>query len=1025
MKKNQLLMLLLFLFAGSSMFAQITVTGKVTSADDPDGLIGATVILQSDESIGTTTDIDGIYTIEVPNENSVLLISYTGFQTSEIAVDGRTEIDVVMETGLVMDEVVVIGYGTQKKKVVTGAISKVKAEDLEKAGTMRLESSLQGRTSGVLVVSDSGQPGASSKVRIRGTTSMDDRAGPLYVVDGIPIGGGIDYLAQSDIESIEVLKDASAGIYGTRASAGVILVTTKKGKEGTMKVSYNSYYGIQNSWRKLRVLNATEYATLLNEASVADGGNILFEDPQALGEGTDWQEAVFNKNAPIQNHEISLSAGSARSTYYASFSYFDQDGIVSEEDSKYKRFTARFNSDHKINDRISVGNTIAYSYVKSVGVSTNSEFGSPLSRAINLDPLTPIYETREEVLNSSVYQNFAVVGDENGLFGISDLVTSEVLNPLAALEVQQGFGHSDKIVSSLYGEVKLMEGLKFRTSIGSDLAFWGGEGFNPVYYLNAANRNDINSFNRSKNQGLKWIFSNTFSYEKMIRDHKISGIAGMSAEKNSGNGLGGSIQDIPAKSLEEASLFFFNDPETQRFGGYEYADRLISYFGRLVYNYQEKYLFQFVYRVDGSSKFGSNKVFGSFPSASLGWVVTEEDFLSNNSKINFLKIRGSYGVNGNNNIEDGLYISRIGEGRTYTFGFNENLTNGASPVQLANPDLRWERGIQSNIGIDAVLFKNINLTLDFYKKTTDGLLGTLYLPGFVGIDAGKGNVGEMVNSGVELEIGYKKNKGEFRFEIAGNTSYTENEVLFIDANNDFFIGERYGPQGLEITRTTVGLPYNYLFGFKTDGLFQNQTEINNHVGEDGSLLQPEAQPGDIKFLDFNGDGILDDEDRTQIGSAIAPWTFGFTFNAYYKNFDLLLFGQGIYGNDIYNATRRFDLPKSNFNAKALERWTGEGTSNEFPRMTLTDPNKNYSRSSDFFLQDGGFFRIKTLQLGYTIPNSVLDKVGMERIRVYVSGSNLLTWTKYQGFDPEIGGSGVDRGIYPQARTIMFGINAGF
>ena len=1024
MKKNQLLMLLFSLFMGIQVSAQITVTGKVTAADDPDGLIGATVLVQGDESIGTTTDIDGNYTLEVPNENAVLLISYTGFQTMEIAVEGRTEIDVLMEEGLVMDEVVVIGYGTQKKKVVTGAISKVKAEDLEKAGTMRLESSLQGRTSGVLVVSDSGQPGASSKVRIRGTTSLSD-VGPLYVVDGVPIGGGIDYLAQSDIESIEVLKDASAGIYGSRASAGVILVTTKKGKEGTMKVNYNSYYGVQNSWKKLRVLNSTEYATLLNEASVADGGSVLFEDPQSLGEGTDWQDAVFNKNAPIQNHEISLSAGSAKSTYYASFSYFNQDGIVSEEDSKYQRFTARFNSDHKITDRISVGNTIAYSYVKSVGVSTNSEFGSPLSRAINLDPLTPIYETDPDVLNSSVYQNFPVVGDENGLFGISELVTSEVLNPLAALEVQEGFGHSDKIVSTLYGEVKLIDGLKFRSTVGSDLAFWGGAGFNPVYYLNAANRNDINSYNRGKNQGLKWIFTNTIDYKKVIKNHNFSAVVGMSAEKNSGNGLSGSIQDIPATNLSEASFNFFNDPETQRFGGYEYADRLISYFGRMIYNYQEKYLFQFVYRLDGSSRFGANNKFGAFPSVSLGWVVTEEDFLSNNSNINFLKFRASYGVNGNNEIGDFRYLSTIGEGRTYTFGFNENLINGASPNDLPNPDLKWERTIQSNIGFDAVLFKNINMTVDVYKKTTDGILGNLFLPGFVGNGAGVGNVGKMENSGVELEIGYNKNRGNFRFEISGNTSYTKNEVVFINDDADFIPGERFGPQGLEITRTSVGLPFNYLFGYKTDGLFQNQTDINNHTGEDGSLLQPEAQPGDIKFVDFNNDGIIDDEDRTQIGSAIAPWTFGFTFNASYKNFDLVLFGQGIYGNDLYNATRRFDLPKSNFTANALERWTGEGTSNEFPRMTLSDPNKNYSRSSDFFLQDGGFFRIKTLQLGYTLPSSVLDNVGMEKVRVYVSGGNLFTWTKYQGFDPEIGGSGVDRGIYPQARTILFGLNVGF
>ena len=1025
MKKTQLLSIFLFLLGSTFLSAQsITVTGTVTSSEEAEGVIGATIILKSDQSIGTTTEIDGTYSIEVPDAaNSVLIFSYTGFKTVEIPVDARTTIDVVLETGLFLDEVVVVGYGTQKKKVVTGAIAKVDASELENMAVVRLENSLQGRTSGVRVTSDSGQPGAGATVRIRGTNTPGNSE-PLYVVDGVPIGGGIDYLAQSDIESIEVLKDASAGIYGARSASGVILVTTKKGKAGTMSVNYNGYYGVQNPWRKLRVLNGTEYATLLNEASAADGGSILFDDPESLGEGTDWQDAVFNKNAPMQNHEISLSAGTEKSTYFASISYNDQFGIVSEDDSRYTRYTLRLNSTHKVGSKFTLGNTLAYSNVKSNGVSTNSEFGSPLSRAINLDPLTPVYETDEDVLNSSVFTNFPVVSDENGVFGISELVTSEILNPLAALEVQQGEGHSDKLVGNIYGEFEIIDGLKFRTSVGADLAFWGGVGFTPSFYLNAANRNDVNSYNRSKNQGLKWIVENTLTYQKVFGDHDLSLLAGASGERNFGNGISATIQDIPATSIEDASFAYFNEIETQRAGGYEYDGTFASYFGRAIYNYKQKYLFQVVMRADGSSNFGSNNKFGYFPSVSAGWVVTDEEFLVNNSMINFLKIRASWGQNGNDRIGQFRYISTIGEGRTYTFGQGDNLVNGVSPNGISNPDLKWESTAQTNIGFDATLFKDVSMTIDFYKKKTTGILATDPVPLFVGNAPPTANIGDVENRGVDVELGWKKIKSDWELEVFGNVTYNQNEVVFLGSESDFIPGARVGPQGLEVTRTSVGESFNYLFGLKTDGLFQNQSEINSYVNEQGLPLQAEAQPGDIRFVDFNNDGVIDEDDRTKIGNAIPDLTYGLTISAKYKNFDFTIFGQGVNGNDVYNATRRFDLNKSNFNADALGRWTGEGTSNSFPRMTLLDANRNFSRSSDFFVQDGSFFRIKTLQFGYNLPKEWLEKVGMKKVRLYVSGNNVLTFTKYGGFDSEIT-SGVDRGIYPQARSYLFGVNVGF
>ena len=1025
MKKNQLFSILLLLLGSTFLSAQsITVTGTVTSSEEKEGVIGATIILKSDQSIGTTTEFDGTYSIEVPDAaNSILIFSYTGFQTVEIPVDARTTIDVVLETGLFLDEVVVVGYGTQKKKVVTGAIAKVDAEELENMAITRLEGALQGRTSGVRVTSDSGQPGAGAVVRIRGTNTPGN-SNPLYVVDGVPITGGIEYLSQSDIESIEVLKDASAGIYGARSASGVILVTTKKGKAGTMSVNYNGFYGVQNPWRKLRVLDATEYATLLNEASAADGGGILFEDPQSLGKGTDWQDAVFNKNAPIQNHEISLSAGNEKSTYFASISYNDQYGIVSEDDSRFTRYTLRLNSTHKVGSKFTFGNNLSYTKIKANGVSTNSEFGSPLSRAINLDPITPIYETDPDVLASSVFTNFPVVSDENGVFGISELVTSEVLNPLAALEVQQGFGHSDKIVGNFYGEFTILDGLKFRSSIGGDIAFWGGEGFNPAFYLNAANRNDVNSYSRDKNQGLKWIIENTLTYQKVFGDHDLSLLAGASGEQASGNGVSASIQNIPVTSIEDASFIYFNEIETQRAGGYEYNGTFASYFGRVIYNYKQKYLFQFVMRADGSSNFGPDNKFGYFPSASAGWIISDEDFFSNNAAINFLKLRGSWGQNGNDQIEQFKYISTIGEGRTYTFGDGDNLVNGVSPNGLANFALRWESTAQTNVGIDAILFKDISMTLDVYRKKTSGILAEDPIPLFVGNAPPTANIGDVENRGVDIELGWKKSKSDWELEVFGNVTYNKNEVVFLGSASDFIPGQRVGPQGLEVTRTSVGESFNYLFGLKTDGLFQNQSEINNYVNDQGVPIQPEAQPGDIRFVDLNNDGIIDEEDRTKIGNAIPDWTYGLTVSARYKDFDFTIFGQGVSGNDVYNATRRFDLSKSNFTADALGRWTGEGTSNSFPRMTMLDPNRNFSQSSDFFVQDGSFFRIKTLQIGYNLPTEWLEKVGVKKVRLYVSGNNILTLTKYGGFDSEIT-SGVDRGIYPQARSYMFGANVGF
>jgi TonB-dependent starch-binding outer membrane protein SusC len=1020
---------LLYLFFHFCLFAvaQNKMNGTVSDLKNNEPLIGAS-IKDTKTNKGITTDLDGRFELQC-DDNATLEISYIGYKTLNIKREGQKTLDIQLtEDNKALEELVVVGYGVQKKSVVTGAISKVKSEDLENMPVQRIEQSLQGRTSGVRVTTGSGQPGEGATVRIRGTTSINNSE-PLYVVDGIPILGGIDFLNQGDIESIEVLKDAaSAAIYGARAANGVIIVTTKKGAPDRMEVSYHTYFGKQYPWKKLNLLNSREYATLMNESFAAGGDGIQFENPSALTETTDWQSAIFNDGALMKNHELGISAGSKKSQYFFSAGYFDQDGIVSKDNSNWKRFTLRFNATHKITDNITFGNTVAYTNTQAIGVATNSEYGSPLSRALNLDPLTKVVITDPTEQNASVYKNFPVVRDENGNpYGISQYVTSEVLNPVAALKVAQGSSYADKIVGNAFVEVKLLKGLTFKTVLGTDLAFWGGEGFQPIYYLNASNSNNLTRYSRNQNRGIVWNFTNTLSYNKQFGNHNLTLLAGTVGEKNQGRGIGGGVENIPVNDIKDASLIFGTPKETQSFYGFEYLETISSYFGRAIYNFKEKYLFTGILRVDGSSKFGSNNKYGYFPSVSAGWVVSEENFMRGQNTINFLKLRASWGVNGNDKIGNFRYVSTVGGFRNYTFGTKDALVNGVSPNAIANPDLRWEETSQTDIGFDARFAKDWTLTMDWFDKKTTDMLLDIAVPSYVGNAGPIGNIATMSNTGVELELGYVKKLQNLNFSLSGNVSYVENKVTFLGNEKKFLPGQTFSPQGLEITRTQVGLPVGYFFGYKTDGIFQNQAEVDAHKGTDGKPMQPNAKAGDFRFKDTNNDGKIDPDDRTNIGDPTPNWTYGFNLTAAYKGFDIILFGQGVAGNQIFKATRRFDLQKANMTTDALGRWTGEGTSNTYPRLNKNDPNQNFSRSSDFYIEDGDFFRVKTLQLGYTLPKSLLQRVKLNKCRLYISGNNLFTFTKYSGFDPEIGGGsfGIDRGFYPQARFYLGGVQIGF
>ncbi|HUH33319.1 MAG TPA: SusC/RagA family TonB-linked outer membrane protein, partial [Daejeonella sp.] len=661
-------------------------------------------------------------------------------------------------------------------------MSGVNAAALENQVVTRVEQALQGRASGLTIASSSGAPGASSTVRVRGTTTIGN-SDPLYVVDGVVVDvGGIDYLNQNDIESIEVLKDAaSAAIYGARAASGVILVSTKKGKAGSMNVAYAGYYGNQAPIRELDMLNATEYATLRNEASVAGGGGVIYSDPQSFGEGTNWQDALFNKNAGIQNHELSISGGNEKSTFYSSFGLTDQEGIIASAISNYKRHNVRLNSTHKIKNWLNVGQNLGYSRIKSQGgLGTNTEFGGPLSSVLNLDPITPITITDPAIANAAPYSNQNVVRDANGNpYAISTAVGQEMTNPFAYIQTRLGnFGWSDNIVGNVYAEVEPIKGLKFRSQLGAKLAYWGGENFTPIYFLNSAQTTSATAFSRDRNQAFNWNLENTASYSKVVGQHSFTVLAGQGAYvDNNSSGLNLSFSNIPAKTFEEAS-FNLKVPITSRSAdAYEGINHTVSsLFGRLTYDFNEKYLFTGIIRRDGSSRFGSNNKYGYFPSASVGWVPSREDFWSENKFVNTLKVRGSYGIVGNDNLGDFRYISTVGTNRNYTFGY-DNYYIGYSPDAPANPDLKWEETSQLNIGLDAILFEDFNFTFDWYNKKTSGILQTIALPGYVGSTGEPwGNVADMANRGVEFELGYRKQLGALNLSVNSNLSFLENEV---------------------------------------------------------------------------------------------------------------------------------------------------------------------------------------------------------------------------------------------------------
>ena len=1042
----------------------VQVKGKVTDLNG-EPIIGVNIAIPN-TSIGTISNYNGEFSLSVP-KGSNLHFTYIGYSNQVINITNQNTLNVQMKEDVrSLNELVVVGYGVQKKSVVTAAISRVTAEDLNVSKPSRVEDAIKGKVSGVQITQSSGQPGSDSKVRIRGIGTVNN-SDPLYIIDGMPVDGGINYLNPVDIQSVEILKDASsAAIYGARAANGVVLVTTKSGAAGKTKINYNVSYGWQNPWKKKSILNAQEYMVIMNEGLINDGGIPRYTNDQVTnaGTGTDWQDETFNYDAPVQSHQLSVSGGTEKSQYFLSLGYYDVEGIIGGNygKSNYDRWSVRSNATHTIFEnkdrnflnKLKIGVNMGYSRDKSSSIEANSEYGSILGSALTFSPLVPVYA--DEATAATILAKYpnAVKDNDGKVFSIPPAGFQEIANPVAMLnQPSSNISNSDKIVSTFWGELNLLPDLKFKSSYGVDLAFWGSDQYTFPYFLATQGKSvDISTVQSEMNRGFKWQVENTLSYNKTFNEiHNFAFVLGQSAQKYTVRKLGGNRQDLletdPLKANINSSIA---DRKLDRVwggtDGYNLAS-LASYFARFDYNFAERYILQATVRRDGSSNFGPSNKWATFPAFSLGWNVTNEPFMKDKPQwLDALKLRFSWGKNGNERIGAFRYTSLMDGGQNYYFGGGYNVNQGdpakvgettgsmqygSSPAAIPNPDVKWEESQQTDFGFEAYMLRSaLTFSFDYFKKITNGMLMDQPIPAYAGQGSPIANVGDMQNWGLEFEAGWKQTIGDLKYHISANASYLQNKLIKLGNATGEQIYENAGASGVgSYVKAKNGEVFPYFYGYKTDGLFQNQAEIDAYVNDKGVKYQAAAQPGDVRFVDFNKDGVISDDDKTKIGKGMPDWTFGLTLGAEWKNFDLSIFFQGTLGNDIFDFSQRGDIPAMNRPEWILQRWHGEGTSDRIPRMTNANANSNW-RSSDLYVKDGSYVRMKSTQLGYSLPASLTKKASIEKLRLFIMAENLLTFTKYDGFDPEVASGGyttigIDRGIYPQSRTISVGANISF
>jgi len=969
-------------------------------------LPGVTIIVKNTTK-GVSTDFDGNFTISNVNNGETLVFSFMGYQTKEYLVVNSNFIAITLtEDTQTLDEVVVVGYGTQTKKEITGAVSVVDSKTIEKLNPVRIESALQGQVSGVSITSQSGSPGSASNIRIRGITTNGNN-NPLILVDGNVVED-LSVINPNDIASINVLKDATAGIYGVRAANGVILITTKSGYKNTdLKFELDTYTGMQETSRKIPMLNATEYAALANEAFAVGGDEIPFANWQTLGKGTNWQNEIF-QTAPISNINFNVSGGGEKSSYSMGTSYLTQDGIVGGEAANFNRFTTRLNYNVDILDNFKLSTSVIYTNTNKKNLSENA-LGSVLFNALNMSPVLTIR-------------------DENGDFTLAEGLGNEVINPVAQIAGTFNDTQVDKISGTAGLNYTFLENFSAESRFQFNYAEVAGRSFSPEAFYGSGKVFNVtrNSVNEYTNIYRDYTFDNFITYTKSFNDtHNLKALLGMSVFKTTGNFSGFTGFEIPGNSYNEAFIKNATDVvDNYLNGGDKFDGRLLSYFSRVQYDYKGKYLLSAVIRRDGSTRFGPENKFGYFPSGSLGWVISDESFLENNETLNFLKLRVSYGIVGNDRIPDFRYVSLLnGEG---TYVFDDELNFGVAEGALANPEIKWEKQKTFDVGLDfRLLNSKINITADYFEKRTEDLLLTPQVSGILGVYAPGSsapivNAGTVDNKGFEFQIGYDDEiSDDFKFNINYNFTTLKNKVIYVASENGFVAGGSFGVGQDPPSRMEVGYPIGYFYGLKMDGIFQNQSEVDAHA------TQTNAAPGDIRFVDINEDGEINSDDRTNLGNPIPDITMGLNLGFNYKKFDFTSYVFASLGNEIVrNYERNQNL--TNRSVYFLDRWTGEGSTNEHPRVT-TGATSN-TLFSDYFVEDGSYVRIQNVQLGYTLPENIIE--GVDKFRIYASVNNVYTFTKYKGYDPSASsgapiGGGIDQGFYPVPRTYMLGLNIKF
>lgn len=975
------------------MFAQqITVQGVVKDQTG-ETVIGASV-MEKGTTNGTITGIDGDFSLNM-SPNGTLVVSFVGYKTQEVQVKGQKQLQVVLsEDAEMLDEVVVIGYGTMKKSDLTGAVSSIGNKDIKDSPVSNLGQAIQGKISGVQIV-DAGKPGDNVSIKIRGLGSINN-CDPLVVIDGVPTDLGLSSLNMADVERLDVLKDASAtAIYGSRGANGVVMITTKRGTEGKGKLAVSANYSFQNATNVPSLLNAAQYAELSNDMMVNSGRNPNPEwaNPSELGAGTDWMDELL-RTGVMQNYTVSYSGGNEKSHYYVSGGFLDQSGIV--KSVNYRRFTFQSNSDAQVLKWLKFSNNITFSADTKKSGSYN--IGDALKAL-------PIYPVKNED------------GSWSGPDGNSEWYGS-TRNPIGPTELNKSQTDGYNFLANLTAELTFTKWLKFKSTFGYDAKFWFIDNFTPKYNWKPTPTEETSRY-KSDNKSFTYLWDNYFLFDHTFAEkHRVGLMAGMSAQWNTNDYLNAQKNVFMFDNVHEMD----NGEEMYAIGGNETEWALLSYMARVNYSYEDRYLLTATIRRDGSSRFGKKHRWGTFPSVSVAWRASQEKWFPKNDYINDLKVRAGYGVTGSQaSVGNYSYLASYNTS-VYPFGISSGNQTALVSSTLANPYIHWEEVAQTNIGFDASLFNSrVMFSFDAYLKETRDMLVKASIPitsGFEDTTTTYTNAGKVRNQGIEMSLHTINLTGELGWETNLTATYNKNKIKDLNSDVPYYINQINNSY---VTMLAKDYPINVFYGYVTDGIFQNQSEVNTHA------VQPGAEPGDIRFRDLNNDGVINDSDRTVIGNPNPSWLFSMNNSLSYKGFELSVFLQGIAGNKIYNANNIDNTGMGaayNQTTDVLKRWQGEGTSNSMPRAVFGDPNQN-TRVSDRFVENGSYLRLKNITLSYTFPKQWLQKAQIENARLSLSCENVATITGYSGFDPEVGINGIDQNRYPISRTFSLGLNFNF